>query len=102
MLHKRLGVPTMLMVEEHREHDKHIPFRSWCCHCIHEKPTVPEFHMEFVIMGGRGRLREDGGLGEHGEDLEDVYGHSPAAEVHWGVSCQGGGRLHEGGRLQQD
>ena len=60
----RLQDPLLPTEDERAEHDKsHLPFRSWCRHCvagkgkeapckgIGELPSVPEFHMDFMFMG---------------------------------------------------
>ena len=50
--------------EEREEHEKvHLPFRSWCRHCVRGRgkeeacrrserlPEIPEIHMDFMFMG---------------------------------------------------
>ena len=58
------GQPTPAEKEEHEK--THIPFRSWCRHCVrgggkelphnrvHEHSTIPEVHLDFVFMGDEG------------------------------------------------
>ena len=58
-------LPTQVEVEEH---DKtHMPYRSWCCHCVrgkgksadHHKQkkdgehTITEIHFDYLFMGTR-------------------------------------------------
>ena len=52
---------------ERREHElTHIPFRSWCRHCVRGRgkeedcrktdraPEIPEIHIDFMFMGEEG------------------------------------------------
>ena len=60
----RKGNPREPTKEEKEDHEKlHIPFRSWCRHCVRGRgkeeacrkdgriPEVPEVHMDFMFMG---------------------------------------------------
>jgi hypothetical protein len=54
-------MPSLGEVEEHCI--THLPYLSWCRHCVRgktkqtphlkqeEKPTVPEFHLDFCFLG---------------------------------------------------
>ena len=60
----RKGNPREPTKEEKEDHEKlHIPFKSWCRHCVRGRgkeeacrkdgriPEVPEVHMDFMFMG---------------------------------------------------
>jgi hypothetical protein len=64
---KKLGDPRMPCEAEVKEHEfTHLPFRSWCRHCVRgrgkemphvrsrEQPEGPEVHMDFCFMGEEG------------------------------------------------
>ena len=58
------ALPSKAQVESHQL--THLPFRSWCDHCVrgrgremnHQKAAVeergPEFHLDFAFMGQEG------------------------------------------------
>lgn len=61
---ERLRDPAKPSGEERRDHEKHhLPFRSWCSHCVRgkskeaphwrqqETPTRPELDVDFMFMG---------------------------------------------------
>ena len=60
----RKASPREPTKEEKEEHEKlHVPFRSWCRHCVRGRgkeeecrrtervPEVPEVHIDFMFMG---------------------------------------------------
>ena len=60
----RKAIPREPTKEEREDHEQlHIPFRSWCRHCVRGRgkeeacrrservPEVPEVHMDFMCMG---------------------------------------------------
>ena len=74
---QRKAGPREPTKEEKEEHEKtHLPFRSWCRHCVRGRgkeeacrkvertPEIPEVHIDFMFMGG----------GEGGKDVCDVGG----------------------------
>ena len=65
---KKMQDPTLPSQEEVDEHNKaHLPFRSWCRHCVRgrgreashqrtkEKPGMSEVHFDFFFMGKEGQ-----------------------------------------------
>ena len=84
---------------EVREHElTHIPFRSWCRHCVRgqgvEEPCrrsdredggVPEVHLDF-IHEGRGGGEDVGHLGGSGKMEEGDDGNGGPEKVQWRVA----------------